>query len=80
MCSITMTSLSEPPPIPGHGGPGCHDDGKTITRRFGSSPSDSLRWPAAATASCTIFRSNGDMASSVFGSPVRATSSATVRP
>ena len=63
-----------------HGKTGHYWAGKITTRRFGSSPSDSLRRPAAATASCTIFRSNGDMASSAFGWPVRATSSATVRP
>ena len=44
--------------------------GKTTTRRFGSSPSDSLRSPATATASWMIFRSNGDIARSFFGSPV----------
>src|SRR5581483_12395589 len=54
-----------------------HRAGNTTTRRLGSSPSDSLRCPASATASCTIFRSNGDMAARVFGFPVLATSSAT---
>ena len=44
--------------------------GRTTTRRFGSSPSDSLRSPAAATASCTILRSNGVIGASCTGSPV----------
>src|ERR1700730_12736516 len=63
----------------GHRGPP-QPAGKTTTRRFGSSPSDSLRSPASATASWIIFRSNGDMARSFFGSPVRDTSAATERP
>src|SRR5438128_2252028 len=33
--------------------------GKMTTWRRGSTPSDSERRPAAATASCTTFRSNG---------------------
>ena len=37
------------------------------TLRFGSMPSDSLRSPAAATASCTIFRSNAFIAPRAFG-------------
>src|SRR5215469_563152 len=54
--------------------------GRTTTRRSGSSPSDSLRSPAAATASCTILRSNGFMGHSFFGCPVRSTSSAASLP
>ena len=33
--------------------------GRTTTNRRGSTPSDSEDNPAAATASCTTFRSNG---------------------
>ena len=54
--------------------------GRTTTRRLGSIPSDSLRSPAAAIASCTILRSNAFMALRAFASPVRLTSSATDAP
>src|ERR1039457_4537407 len=43
--------------------------GKPTPRRAGSSPSDSLRRPAAATASCTTLRSKGVMMPSRFGAP-----------
>ena len=52
-----------------------HQDlGRTTTRRRGSSPSDSLTRPAAATASCTILRSNGFIGASRTASPVSTTS------
>ena len=54
--------------------------GRTTTRRCGSSPSDSLRSPAAATASWTIFRSNGVIGSRRTGSPEVLTCSAVARP
>ena len=46
--------------------------GSTTTKRRGSTPSDSELRPAAATASCTTFRSNGVIGSSDTGSPVVA--------
>ena len=46
-------------PDPGLGRWSSHHDGWTTTRRRGSSPSDSLVRPAAATTSCTTLRSNG---------------------
>ena len=54
--------------------------GSTTTQRWGSSPSDSLRSPAAATASCTTLRSNGVIGRSLTGSPVSLTSCAASRP
>ncbi len=44
--------------------------GRTTTNRLGSSPSESLMSPAAATASCTTFRSKGFMGSSATGAPL----------
>ena len=50
--------------------------GWTTTLRSGSSPSDSLVSPFAATVSCTIFRSNGVIGSRRVGSPLALTSTA----
>ena len=59
-------------------GAACGQAGRTTTRRWGSSPSDSLRSPAAATASWTTLRSNGVIGASRTGSPGLAPCSAVV--
>ncbi len=54
--------------------------GRTTTKRCGSTPSDSLRKPAAAIASCTTLRSNAVIGAILTGSPVAMTCSAALVP